>query len=525
MSEKRMSETISKKATEKVVGCRKRISPAEHLFALFLGALILFGILLGTGTIHSGYHFMDDHELIRMQLGFEEQGRTLWQAIKDWMVSDFHWRYRPLYWVERLTGAYFWGSDLVCWNYYTAIKGVITFYCLYCMARYLKYNRPVSAIVPCVVMLGTQFTPWYRSANQESTGLLLCAVALYLIARQAYYGKYRDLRYNVGLILCAVLCGLVKESFTLFMPAFVGVKYWLEYWDEEHMPSEKGRWLKCLKNNAVTYGLILLAMLVNVFMILFMVGVDNVSYAGFQEGVALSVYVQIIKNSLLDYTKWYTKIAAIIVLCAIMCYKNIEKKDIRKYFGFLLIGGYICAVQLVAHAKSGMWERYMIPYTLGYALIFILLAYRIFEKDKLHKLVFYGLAAVLLLKTVPVAYEYSGYYAEDGVAISCFLESIKENTAEDDRIVCAFMTEELNIAVECWLETNERTQTYSLVNNEWKNEVQLKGTEPSEFSGHNARAFVCYDWQVEEVLPVMGITEPMQYELQDFDGYTIVLRK
>ena len=28
----------------------------------------------------------------------------------------------------------------------------------------------------------------------------------------------------------------------------------------------------------------------------------------------------------LDYTKWYTKIAAIIVLCAIMCYKNIEKK-------------------------------------------------------------------------------------------------------------------------------------------------------------------------------------------------------
>ena len=502
----------------------KKIGVSEHVLVLLLGTLIVYGILAVTGTIHSGYHFLDDHELIRLQIGFEQHGAPLGLSIKNWILNDFWWRYRPLYWVERVTGAYFWGSELLYWNIYTAIKGVITFYCLYFMARYLKYGKVISAIVPCIVMLGSQFTPWYRSANQESTGLLLCAMALCLSAAQGYYKKYTDWRYNVPIVIFAVLAGLTKESFTLFMPAFIAFKFWLEYWDEDCAVTGKARLLKCLKSNIITYGIILLGMLINVCVIMFYVGVDNVSYAGFQEGVSLSAYVYGIKSSLTQYTRWYTLIGALIVLLVVVCYKNIEKKDITRYCGLALIGGYICGVQLVAHAKSGMWERYIIPYIIGYVFIFVLLAYRIFEKDRIHKLVFYGILFLLLYENVPVAYANAVSYTDNGRSVNSFLEGVKENTSETDEIICAFADEELNLATECWLEANERTQTYSLVNNEWKNEVQLLGTAPEEFSGLNANALVCYEWQIEDMLPLMGIADERQYVVYHFDGYSLVIR-
>lgn len=525
-----MGKNTKKKVMEKgnsLVKEVKKIILMDHLGALILGFLIIYGLLAKAGTLTSGFHFLDDHELIRMELGFTQHNVPLGQAILNWM--DFHWRFRPFYWVERVTGAYLWGSELLYWNYYTAIKGVLAFYCLYMMSRYLKYNRLISAIVPCVVMLGSQFTPWYRSANQESTGLLFCAISLCLIAAQAYHRKYTDWRYNVPIVISAILCGLMKESFTLFLPVFVAIKFWLEYWQEygheKNAVTGKARFLKCMKSNAIPYGCILLSMLINVCLIVFYVGVDKVSYAGFQEGVPLSAYIYGIRVSLSTYTKWYTLIGALIVLLAIVCYKNLDKKDLWKYFSLLLIGGGACAVQLVAHAKSAMWERYIFPYIIGYVLVFVLLAYRVFEKDKVHRVVFIGILFVLLYKNVPTAYQNAQNYAHNGQIVGQFLEALHENTEENDQIICAFGDEELNLATESWLEANNRTQAYSFVNGEWKNIVQIAGTAPAEYSVLNAKAIACYTGQVEDMLRTLSLTDATQYTQLDFEGYSIVIRK
>lgn len=351
---------------------------------LILAFACVYGILQKAGTFDSGYHLVDDHELIRLECSFKNGSVSLGQAIASWMKNDFHSRYRPLYWLERVTCAFLWGSELLYWNYYTVIKGILAFILLYFMARYLKYNRVVSVIMPCVVMFGSQFTPWYRSANQESTGLLLAAFVLCMIAAQAYHHKYRAWYYNVLIAAGAILCGLVKESFTLFMPMFMALKLWLAYWEDDKEPV-KGDFLRCLKSNAITYGIMILAMIVNVGMILFYVGVDKVSYAGFQEDTPLWVYKQGIINSVFVHMKSYTYVGILISLLAVVCYKAIEKKEIKKYLCLAMIGVCIMAIQLLAHAKSGMWERYMIPFTVAYGLIFVLLAYHFLKKIRFRK--------------------------------------------------------------------------------------------------------------------------------------------
>lgn len=165
--------------------------------------------------------------------------------------------------------AFLFGSNMLYWNCYTAIKGVITFCLLYFTARYLKCNPVISGLFTGLILYGAQFTPWYRSANQESIGLLLCALTMCLIAAQSYYKKYRSVLFNILIVISAILCGLMKESFTLLMPAFIALKFWLEY----HGEPDKKFW-DCIKSNWVTYGIIGMALLANIWVLLFRVGVD-----------------------------------------------------------------------------------------------------------------------------------------------------------------------------------------------------------------------------------------------------------
>lgn len=488
------------------------------------------GILYRAGTFDSGYHFMDDHELIRLELSFQENA-SLWGTIKTWIINDFHWRFRPFYWVERVIGAYFMGSKLFYWNIYTAVKGVLTFYLLYCTVRFNKYGRLVSVIFPAVIMLGAQFTPWYRSANQENTGLLLCAFTLCMIAAQYYYGRFQNAVYNALIVLGAVLCGLTKESFTLFMPVFIALKLWLEYWDGyKHDEgkvrcSNKGRFLKLLKENFIVYALIVDTMLVNVGMLLFKVGVDKVSYAGFKEETTLEEYMSGIKISLLYYTKEYTYFGVLILFMVALCYQLIEKREIKKYISLCAIGCYVLVVQLIAHASSGMWERYIIPYIVGYALLFVLLGYRIFGKDAVRRKIYLVALLLLLLLEIPEAQSRAANYAYDGQMVKLYFQCILDNTTEKDRIVSAFSDEELNLATECWLEVHCRTQVYSNDNGEWNDHVQLIESTAEEYSWENVEVVTCYSGGEAEVLERMGNASAEQFDVHGFGKYAVMVRK
>lgn len=508
---------------QKKEGSRRIPVWLEHIVVLALAIFVVYGILLEADTLTSGYHFTDDHELIRMEQMFENGSVSLGQAVKEHVINDFRIRYRPLYWTERVTGAYLWGSQLSSWNYYTAVKGIAAFCLLYWMSRFLGYNRIISILTPCVVMLGNQFTPWFRSSNQESTGLLLASLVLCLTAAQARCRKYRAWYFNVPIAAGAILCGLVKESFTLFMPVFAGLKFWLEYWGGEGEP-EKGRFLRCLKSNLLTYAAILLAMLVNVWMILFRVGVDKISYAGFHRETELWVYKQGILNSLFDYTKIYTQTGIVILLLAVVCYGALNRRNAKKYAGLAVMAGGAMAVQLAAHAKSGMWERYMIPYTVAYVFLFVFAAYPFFEKDRIQRIVFYGVFLWLAWNGVSTSRAMAAAYAREGRNASLLLEEVCAQTEAEEHILCAFQDGELNLACECWLETHGRTVAYSWTNGSFDNKVQLAGSVPEPYEMDNVRGLLCYEWQKDSMLELLE-TEEEQCGVYRFGSYMLIVRE
>ena len=497
----------------------------DAVIGLVLGTIIVAGILCIARTIWSGYHFLDDHELIRIEQAVVQK-KSLLSTMKTWMINDLWWRFRPFYWVERVLLGYLFGSNLTAWNIWTAVKGIFTFALLYETSRFLKNGRIISTLFPMVIMLGVQFTPWYRSANQESTGVLLCAAALWLISAQAYYKAYKKALYNIPIVCLVILSGLVKESFTLFMPVFPLLKLWLEYWDGYDAETQrKGRVFSLLKENAAVYILILVSMLIHMYMILFRVGVDHVSYAGFHKETGLGQYLQGIRSSLLQYMKWDTMIAGVLIFMMILCYQLIEKNNIRKYVSLCLIMFGAMAVQLVAHAKSGMWERYLFPYIIAYAIIFVLLGYEIFKKDVFRRKVYLAVLIVLLGFTVPGAARAARDYAKDGEWIAQYFECIVSHTAPEDRIVAAFVDAELDLSTECWLESHGRSQVFSNIDGTWEDKAQMSDPLTDPCSWENVKAVTCYSYAQTYTLSLMDEEDMGDFDTYTFGNYMVMIRK
>ena len=499
----------------------------EHVLIFIVAAILLLKILSGSGAMESGYHFLDDHELIRIEYSIEEHKQSVVSVMQGYINNDMNSRFRPMYWVERVVCTAIFGSDLLYWNIYTAIQGILTFYLLYYAARYLKFNWHISLVFSGIIIFGDQFVPWFRSANQENTGLLFCAFALWLIARQYHAKKFSSILYNGMICIGVIICGLIKESFVILMPAFIALKFWLEYCYVSDTVGGKGIWKKCLRENIVTYGIIFLAFLVNMYFLLFRVGVDKVSYAGFHEGTSLYQYYYGIRDSLLVYLKRFTWMGIMLIIITIVCYQVIEKKYWKQYLGFGIIGIYIMGTQLMSHAKSLMWERYIIPFIVGYAVVFVLLGYRIFSKDEFRRKVYEGLLVVLLIMQVQKSYDLAKDYAWTGKLVQDYLQCVLENTEESSVIIGAFSDEELNLATSSWLEVRERTREYTY---KWEEEVfydsvQMAAANQDVPTWEMADVVLCYTGQIGTIVGIMGINEVDGYKEYQFGGYAVVVRQ
>lgn len=503
---------IIKKYTEKTTWI-------EWILVILLAFIMMYVFLYKMGTLHSGYHFLDDHELIRMEVSFEDKNASVGEEITKWISNDLRWRYRPLYWVERVCGAYLFGSNMLWWNIYTAIKGVFTFVLLYFAARYLKCNQMVSCLFTGLILYGAQFTPWYRSANQENTGLLLCALTMFLIALQFHNKKYLSKILNIVIVVSAILCGLMKESFTLVIPAFAFMRLYLEYQNAEKMTL-----IDCLKKHWLMYGTLLVAFGVNLWFVVFQVGVDQVSYAGFHEGTGLADYFRGILNSYQYYLRWYINVAAVLIIILLIGVKGAE---IKKYVPLLLGGGYVLVTQLVVHAKSGMWERYLIPWIVGYAAVFVILGYKMLGNTRFYKWIYLLVLCVLVYLQAPMSISKSKDYAWDGRMTALYFQTILDCTDEEDHIICAFKDDELNLSTECWLESRGRTLVYTYLEekDEMTNKVQVKGKAPAEMNWENARVVTCYENQVESILDRLKRKDPEQYTINVNGNYAVICLK
>ncbi|TAL67206.1 MAG: hypothetical protein EPN88_07620, partial [Bacteroidetes bacterium] len=188
--------------------------------------LSVFLFLIFSGTITSGFHFVDDHEVIKIKADLKSS--TFLSVTKSWVLQDFksNGRFRPLYYINRVLETKLLGSDFTHWSLSNGVLCCLAFISFYAGARNLKFSIGESIVFLIVTFIGPQSSIWWRLGPSESLGMVLLGLSFYFMSKSREKRNY--LLNSLLFIIFLILSSLTKESFLIIIPAMVFFKIWNE---------------------------------------------------------------------------------------------------------------------------------------------------------------------------------------------------------------------------------------------------------------------------------------------------------
>lgn len=419
----------------------------EAFLVVFGALLYVFILLICTGTLTSGYHLADDHEILLLSDRFHKGIYTWKTFFHDGLFSYFEEgiRFRPLYSTLRLLRSYLLGTNYTAWSVLVGMEIVGCIILAYYIARNLGANILSSALAAVFIVTGEQGEIWWRLGPQEPTGLLMCLSCMLLIQK---FQEEPKIWKDILIIIFAFLMAASKESFTILLPAMilfaVGYDIWLYH------SCCFGRDLKnAVRKNRWIIGILTVLLCINLYVIVFRIGILSIEYAGIDTTLGIPGYIEKIKKILFgDNMKPYLLLQIITFLGLIIILLKKKKDEILesvKKSGILIVSLVaIGAVELVLYTKSGMWGRYFVPFTLGVSFLNIAFLSTGF-KNKWFKSFFYSVALCMIIYLYYGVWNSGTAFAEQGRNLAEGFSKIEMSIEPDQLIVsCMDMGGELD---------------------------------------------------------------------------------
>lgn len=409
----------------------------EYLLSGIFFSVLVFGLIGILGTMNSGYHLIDDHEFYRYREIISQSG--LWEAIKINIEGDLRIRFRPLYIALRTMGVAILGTNTILWSICKAIEIIATLQILYIFAR-KEINVFFSTTFAVMIMWGGQSEIWWRLGPQESFGMLLFAAALLA----TYQLSTKSMWYNkLSFVFLLTLLSLQKESFWVSIPWFV-----LLLFAYECKKNEDASFITLLKHfmgkHFAESLVVVMVFLIDMFMILFVVGTDKVSYAGYSSDLNWKFYVwKTLQNLVGECSPYLLSLVIAIMISYIGYQKNILNKGCIFQICSCI---YLFLAELVIYAKSGMESRYLLPWAVSILYVIFILGYRFWRENPRLKIAIGGLSIFFILLMAKEVIPEGIKFAEKGRNLQACVEFVINNTSATDKVVAISRDEEIDYA-------------------------------------------------------------------------------
>lgn len=344
------------------------------ILAFLAYSLFWFSFIYFSGIADSGFHYTDDFRLILINKGITENG--FWNTFWYWFQDDLSIRFRPTYYLCQTLETFFFGIVFSKWQYFHALMAILTSFFFFLFFTSLKFSPFLAFLFPFWGFIGKMTPPWYRLGANEPYGLFFLSIALLFIGKK---GISKKPLYFFFLILSTTS----KESFVLLIPSITlfiigsNIKIW---------PKK----ILFIVISAIIF-------IFEISMILLKVGTEEIGYAGIS-GNTLSTVLK--SNSSLFYASFGPFLLILIIFLAILRWVNKDKiinfSKETVYLTLILIG--IALPQVFLYSKSGMYERYLLPGTLAYSLLMLVIAQKIlnfYQIDKKKKIIIVLLTSLL----------------------------------------------------------------------------------------------------------------------------------
>lgn len=392
---------------------------------IFIG---VFSFLFFTGTLNSGYHFVDDHEMLSIESGLKNS--SFWDVSSGWVKSSLHARFRPMYYFHRVFEMKIFGPNFPALALYTALLAALTFALFWQGAKKMKFSNIEALFFIALTFIGVQSSIWWRLGPAETIGMVFLGFSFFFLAKAGERKKY--FQNSILFIVFLLLASFCKESFVVVIPAFTIYKVWYE--KKVFAISAK----ESIRNNLILL-IPLIVMLVEFWAIVFRIGTNDIGYAGmtssirdFFDGVKNIFYSP---NSLLNWIN----LLRVLVPAYLISFLFVENKkqdfiqSLNLLFPYLLFSLLIVLPNIFMYAKSGMIERYLLPTTLGLAF----LAVGFWKNTK--GIIFKSLAVlailIFLITSFNVAKTNAVLFAIDGKTTNALLSAVTKNSNPNSKIL------------------------------------------------------------------------------------------
>ena len=381
--------------------------------------ITVFAFLLLSGTLVSGYHFQDDHEIIRIKDDLKTS--TVLSVSKKWITEDIHGtrRFRPLYYFHRVIETKIFGSDFLLWSLYTGALACLTMIFFFLAMRNLKYNTGSSIVFMIVAFAGSQMAVWWRLGPNETIGITFFALSFYFMSR-SIFGRGNIIN-NSLFILFLILSSLSKESFIIIIPGVLFFKIYMEKIANNITLRD------ALQKNI----LLLVPIIVIVFELAYIVsGVGTIQ--AFDSGIhskLIGCY-----NCVIILVKTYPYLG--FVGCVLLLANFILKNSIFELKWLPVILALLILIpNIVLYSRGGIWERYLLPSSVGFGFVVASILNGIKSDFLKAKIIIYLSVLISLSPLMLTSYNNARKFAEEGAALKSLLGGIRQNYIEGTNVL------------------------------------------------------------------------------------------
>lgn len=405
----------------------------EKWIVLVVLVLLWLGIFQLTGILTSGFHLTDDHEIVLFNDLLKK--KSIFSLISEQVKIDLATRFRPTYYPHRILVTSLIGTNQMAWAIYYCFLGIFTSFFLYLTLRKVRFSILESFLFPLFAFMGEQTAVWWRLGTAETLGIFFAALSLYF-ASNPYSPKLISL--PSFLFLCfALLASLSKESFILLLPALLFWKIWVE---------KNKNWQKAIKSNLLFILFLAVIASAEIYFIqaktnaqdsIFNIG--NAEDSDFRNAILLYMLTKVLTFNQLHIL--FSIFVGIIVFAISDDLSHARKRLGAIFQSILPICIFTLLVlvpQFLLYSRTDLYERYLIPATLGLGFFAIgliqLIRKQEFIKNYL-KIAFCVLGLLGLYFPLGKAYFKGQDFAIEGKNTQSFLYFIKSVTTEKSGIL------------------------------------------------------------------------------------------
>lgn len=396
----------------------------EALLVWGFSALFVFGVLVVTGTLTSGFHLVDDWEIAKYVDRMTLEGISLWDCLKDAVGFDLTLRFRPLYYINRVLMAYVFGINLTAMSVVKGAEIVAALAALYYCARQMKCNVVYAALFSLTVMVGYQSAVWWKLGPQESYDIMMFAVGFYFLLRWLSTDRKGYAFASFGALF---LMSIYKEPFILLLP-FVGL-YALYAEMGDRKITFLNLWAAVRKRLPYLLAIGIL-FVVEMVLIVFVIGTNNYSYVGLDESVSLDQYVQVWSQAAHGNLKWYVRFGVLMGLLFLTYWEQTKKLGWE-----MILAAAVILPQCITYSKTALEERYILPFVFGYAFFFVIVGCNFRPLSGKRRIAYMLCLLLMLLAHGRVTLREARYFTYRGESIKTMMESTLELVSGTDKKV------------------------------------------------------------------------------------------